>query len=131
VRVDVAMVATIVKRGGLLKLFLFRASGELVVKIWRDKDRKPDTIKVAADGLEKERLEGTDKRVWEKSQHVNALTVSQYRVTVAAGSRSRCSTPLPWTSWHVPANCKLESSPQKLFASFFTSVQRQQLRSFG
>jgi hypothetical protein len=45
-----------------LKLFLFRASGELVVKIWRDKDRKPDTIKVAGVGAEKERLEGTGER---------------------------------------------------------------------
>lgn len=47
-RVDVAMVATNTKRSGrVLKLVLFRASGELV-KIWRGRDRKPDTIKVRA-----------------------------------------------------------------------------------
>jgi hypothetical protein len=41
-----------------LKLVLDRASGELVVKIWRDKDGKPDTIKMRARGeWEKERLE--------------------------------------------------------------------------
>jgi hypothetical protein len=40
------MVATRVRRDGLkLRLVLFRASGELVVKIWRDKDRRPETIK--------------------------------------------------------------------------------------
>lgn len=39
-------------------MFLFRASGELVVKIWRDKERRPDTIKVAAGIPDKERLEG-------------------------------------------------------------------------
>jgi hypothetical protein len=59
VRADVAMVATKVSRSGrVLKLLLDRASGELDVKIWRDKDGKPDTIKMRARGeWGKERLE--------------------------------------------------------------------------
>jgi hypothetical protein len=58
VRVEVAMVATIVRRSGLLQMFLVRASGELVVKIWRDNERRPGTINMAAGGPDKERLEG-------------------------------------------------------------------------
>lgn len=48
-RVDVAIVATKTKRSGrVFELVLFRASGELDVKIWRDKDRKLRTIKGTA-----------------------------------------------------------------------------------
>jgi hypothetical protein len=60
VRVDVAMVATKVRRSGRrLKRVLFRVSGECVLKIWRDKDRRPDTIKVI-DEKSREGATGTE-----------------------------------------------------------------------
>jgi hypothetical protein len=72
-------------------LFLFRASGELGVKIWRDKDRRPDTIKVAADFRRRRNdYKENVKRIWGKSQKQVARAVSQYKVAMVV-IVSRCS----------------------------------------
>ena len=67
-RVEVAMVATRVRRDGLkLRLVLFRASGELVVKIWRDKDRGPETIKEMAEE-DRRRNDRKGKENWPRQE---------------------------------------------------------------
>jgi hypothetical protein len=45
------------RSGRWLKLVPLRASGERVLKIWRDKERRPDTIKERAD-LHQRRSDG-------------------------------------------------------------------------
>jgi hypothetical protein len=135
VRAGVAMVATKASRSGrVLKLVLNRVSGELDMKIWRDKDRKPDTIKVMTEpGLWKERLEKNGESSQENRWNRVVLTVSQYegpvviRVTLSVNptlvvKRLACSPPIasskaprqnysPKLSLFMSKSCSVASCP--------------------